>query len=61
MLNVCDLKPYHVTTKYREIPPEDVYKVDIVKELIEVGNRNLEVAGFSGKELDELLHYLCVS
>ena len=59
--NIRDLKPHHVTAKYRNIPEGEEYRVNFVKEIIEVKNNNLEVNGFDADELQEILEHLCVS
>ena len=59
--NLHQLKPCHVTTKYRVIPEEEEFRVGFIKEIIEVRNDSLEVVGFTKEELDDILQHLCVS
>ena len=47
--------------KYHEIPDNENWKISIIKELIEVKNRTLEVETFRMAEIDQVLEYLCVS
>ena len=59
--NIRDLKPHHVTAKYRNIPEGEEYRVNFVQEIIEVKNNKLEVNGFDADELQDILEHLCVS
>ena len=47
--------------EYSSVLPENQWKVDMVKEIIEVRADELNVDNFSEKELDEILEYLCTS
>ena len=47
--------------KYAEVPPNDAWKVGIVKEIIDVRNSSLEVENFVDEELNEILEYVCTS
>ena len=47
--------------KYFPIDKKDCWKVDTIKELINVRNGQLEIPGFEKHELDEVLNYLCTS
>ena len=47
--------------KYREIPVDEQFRVDLIKEIIEVKHKKLEVPGFSMEELDEIMQQICVS
>ena len=59
--HVQNLKPDDVTYKYREIPVDEQFRVDLIKEIIEVKHKKLEVPGFSMEELDEIMQHICVS
>ena len=50
--HVENLKPDDVTYKYREIPVGEQFRVDLIKENIEVKHKKLEVPGFAMEELD---------
>ena len=45
---------------YAPTKQEDLWKVDMVKELIEVRADQKEVTNFTEEELDEILEYLCI-
>ena len=47
--------------KYFPIEEDDCWKVDAIKELIDVKNSILEVPGFEINELNEILSHLCTS
>ena len=47
--------------KYHEISEADAYKVNLVKELTDVKFGEAFVEGFSRKELDSILSYLCTN
>ena len=47
--------------KYAEVPPGNEWRVEMVKEMIEIRNSNLEVENFDEEELEEILNYLCTS
>ena len=45
--------------KYHEMSEDDAYKVNMVKELTDVKFGEAFVEGFSRKELDSILNYVC--
>ena len=47
--------------EYAAVLPDDKWKVDMVKEIIEIGADQLNVENFSEEELEEILEYLCTS
>ena len=47
--------------RYHEISEENVWRVNIVKELTDVKFGESYVEGFSRKELDSILNYVCIS
>ena len=47
--------------EYAPVMPDDVWKVDMVKELIEVRAKQATIENFSDDELEEILEYLCIS
>ena len=61
VLDIHQLKGSDVTSKYRSISEEDQFRVGIINEIIDIKNNNLEIAGFTDDELDEVLEFLCVS
>ena len=50
----CDINAF----EYAPVMPDDVWKVDMVKELIEV---RATIENFSEDELEEILKHLCIS
>ena len=59
--SIQELKPHHVTAKYRDIPEGEEFRVGFIREIIEVKNNQLEVTGFEDDELEDILQHLCVS
>ena len=45
--------------KYHPIKEEDKWKTGVIKELIQINNKKLEVEGFSNPELEEILQQIC--
>ena len=46
---------------YSYIPDNEVYRINLVNELIEAKACNLEIQGFKNNEIDIFLDYLCTS
>ena len=61
VLDVSSLKPVDVTTKYRDMPMNEEYRVDFIKEMTDVKNNQLEVHGFTDDEIYDILQHICVS
>ena len=59
--DIRSLKSEHVTAKYRDMPINEQYRVDFIKELVDVKKNELEVQGFTYDELEDILQHLCVS
>ena len=59
--DVRSLQPSDVKAKQRNLPENKQYRVEFIKELIDVRNNQLEVAGFDEEELEAILQHLCVS
>ena len=55
------LKSSDVKTKYRDIPKQEEYRVDVIKEIVDIKNGQLDIQGFDTNELDQILEYVCVS
>ena len=47
--------------EYHPIDKGDLWKVDAIKEIVEVKSRNLEIDDFQPEELENILTYLCTS
>ena len=47
--------------EYSPVLPENQWKVDMVKEIIDVQADQLNVEKFSREELQEMMEYLCTS
>ena len=59
--NVNNLLPTDsAQIQYREENPDNKWKIDLVKEIVEVRNDKLQVENIHDDELKDILHYLCV-
>ena len=59
--NVLDLEPNDSRkVKYNEAKEEDKWRIDIVKELIEVKNGTLQVENITFEEATDILETLCI-
>ena len=47
--------------EYAPVMPDDTWKIDMVKELIEVRENQASIEKFSTYELEEILEHLCNS
>ena len=60
--SIKDLNPSDANSiVYNEIPEGEIWRVDILKELIEERSQHIEFEGFSTKELDDIVDLLCTS
>ena len=58
---VEDLQPGKVDFEYHKVEKNDEWKVGFVKELVNIKQEELTVAGMSLEELEEILEYICTS
>ena len=49
------------TFEYAPVKPEDAWKIDMVKELIEVRENQASIENFTRDELEEILEHVCIS
>ena len=47
--------------EYAPVKPDDVWRIDMVKELIEVRANQATIENFSEDEIEEILEHLCIS
>jgi hypothetical protein len=61
--NISELKSSEVKEcmKYKAVPENQVWRIPIVKELIEVKAGNVVIEGFTNEEILEMLEHVCVS
>ena len=48
-----------VDFKYHNVPEDEAWRVDFLKEIIEIKHGELEVSGFTEEELIEIQDFLC--
>ena len=56
---VEDLENNEINVEYHEIPDSEKWRVDFIKEVVELKLGELVVEGFTAKELEEIQDYLC--
>ena len=49
------------TMEYHTIPEDETWRINLVKEIIEVKENECEVQGFSNEELEEIVNFVCTS
>ena len=54
-----ELEAGSVDIKYLEVIESEAWRIDFLKEVVELRNGDLEVTGFSKEELEEIKEYLC--
>ena len=61
--NISELKSSEVkeSLKYKAVPDNQVWRIPIVKELIEVKAGNAVIEGFTNGEILEMFDHVCVS
>ena len=59
--NIEELFKKKVAIDYHEIPKEENWRSNFVKEIVDIRNEELIVPGFEKAQLDEILEHLCTS
>ena len=60
--SIEDISPNDIDSlTYQEIPNDDHWRIDTVKELINVRQGHLELPGFTHNEVEHLLTFTCVT
>ena len=59
--SIEDINPSDSKVVFKEIPVGEEWRVNIVKEIIEVQNNNLEVSGFESEEIKTILTWICTT
>ena len=47
--------------KYAPVKSDEMWKIDIVKELVEVRANQVQIEHFSEEEVNELIEHICTS
>ena len=59
---ICDLEIGDLENlTYQEIPESELWRIDLVNELLCIRGNDLELNGFSMEEINDLIEYVCVS
>ena len=59
--NIEELLKNKVAIDYHEMPQEESWRTDFVKEIIDIKNEELVVPGFDEAQIEEILEHLCTS
>ena len=57
-LKSCDVKEHF---KYKPVPEDELWRIPLLKEIIEVRTGTYEIEGFTNEEIDEMLEFVCIS
>ena len=52
---------HNTTIDYHPVDEKDMWKVELIKELIDVKTGGLEVQGIETEEIQHILEYICTS
>ena len=55
--SISDLR--NISVPYHELPDEEAWKVDVIKELISMRHGDLELPGWEKEELEYIMNSLC--
>ena len=47
--------------KYFPLPVNETWRIPLINELLAIKTHNCELPGFTGKEIDDMLLYVCIS
>ena len=58
-----DLTPAKVkgVCSYKSLSDEEMWKLNLAEEVLNIKNANLTIHGFEEPEIDQIFHYLCIS
>ena len=60
--HISDLSPHDAANiEFARVADEDKFRINFIKELIDVKHGKLEVEGFLDDELDQIVEFLCTS
>ena len=62
-MNVTEIKSCDVKEnfKYKPVPEDELWRIPLLKEIIEVRTGTYEIEGFTNEEIDEMLEFVCIS
>ena len=55
------LDPRDITSSYKMVPDENMFRVNMVKEIIDLRQDELVIPGFNAEEIEDILTYLCTA
>ena len=58
---VSDIRTSNCDFEYHKVSEEDKWRIDFVKELVELRHGDLDVQGMDAADLELILEYLCTS
>ena len=59
--NVMDLSPLDVklNVKYKRLPEDEIWRIQILNEIIFARDNNVEVDGLSRRDINDIIYYVC--
>jgi hypothetical protein len=62
-MNISELKSCEVKDnfKYKPVPDDQLWRIPILKEMIEVRARTYQIEGFTDEEITEMMEFVCIS
>ena len=46
---------------YKEIPAEESWRIDVVKDIIDIKNKNASLENFTDEDLENMLDFVCTT
>ena len=61
--NISELKSCEVKNsfKYKHVPDDQLWRIPLLKEMIEVRAGTTQIEGFSDEEITEMMEFVCTS
>ena len=61
LMNKANISEFKESLKYKAVPDDQVWRIYIVNELIEVKSGNAVIEGFTNEEILAMLELVCIS
>ena len=58
---VSDIRIGNCDFEYHKVSEEDMWRIDFVRELVELRHEDLDVSGIETEDLQHILEYLCTT
>ena len=62
-MNISELKSCEVTEnfKHKPVPDDQLWRIPLLKEIIEVRAGTYQIEGFTDEEITEMIEFVCIS